>query len=348
MPIRLLIGILLSVSLLSAETELFRISSKEQLATFLSLFNINKQSSEKLLANGLKLPLNILSKQRNKTSLVGLAVNPDNTVFDIQISKQASASILTIKPSKLLPSVQYAVLGLSELSQQDSTKIFEAIKIFESKTNKKVVSANAIVRTVIIDKTILPAQIESVILKGTDFVSYIFAFDGIFYDASGFSMTYKDKDMPVDFDRISGFYSLNRFHPILHRFMPHYGIDLVAQEGKPVYAVMSGVISDVGYEPLIGNYVKINHQNGYETLYGHLSKVKTSLKKGDSVRQKDVIGLVGHTGLATGAHLHFGVSKNGININPAEFYGDAKKHIAGDGFFEFMKEAKQRALFYGR
>lgn len=94
----------------------------------------------------------------------------------------------------------------------------------------------------------------------------------------------------------------------------HTGTDMACPEGTPILAAMSGRISDVGYNRIYGNYIIINHGNGYQTLYAHMSK--TIAKKGQWVSQSTRIGLVGSTGYSTGPHLHFMVYKNGNRIDP--------------------------------
>ncbi|WP_315325217.1 M23 family metallopeptidase [Treponema socranskii] len=95
----------------------------------------------------------------------------------------------------------------------------------------------------------------------------------------------------------------------------HTGIDLACPEGTPIRAAMNGTVAFVGWSNVFGNYIIVNHPNGYQTLYGHLSASR--VKKGQSVTQATVIGLVGSTGYSTGAHLHFTVYKNGRLINPS-------------------------------
>ena len=95
----------------------------------------------------------------------------------------------------------------------------------------------------------------------------------------------------------------------------HTGIDLACPEGTPIRAAMNGTVAFVGWSNVFGNYIIINHPNGYQTLYGHLSASR--VKKGQSVTQATVIGLVGSTGYSTGAHLHFTVYKNGRLVNPS-------------------------------
>ena len=95
----------------------------------------------------------------------------------------------------------------------------------------------------------------------------------------------------------------------------HTGIDLACPEGTPIRAAMNGTVAFVGWSNVFGNYIIVNHPNGYQTLYGHLSASR--VKKGQSVTQATVIGLVGSTGYSTGAHLHFTVYKNGRLVNPS-------------------------------
>ncbi|MBO4404738.1 MAG: peptidoglycan DD-metalloendopeptidase family protein [Treponema sp.] len=105
-----------------------------------------------------------------------------------------------------------------------------------------------------------------------------------------------------------------RIDPIAHVRSYHSGIDLACPSGTPIYPAMSGVISLTGWSNVYGNYVIISHIDGYQTLYGHMSKI--TCKKGDRVNQSDMIGKVGSTGYSTGNHLHFTVYKNGNRINP--------------------------------
>lgn len=94
----------------------------------------------------------------------------------------------------------------------------------------------------------------------------------------------------------------------------HTGIDMACPTGTPIYAAMSGRVSYTGYSSVYGNYVIVSHIDGYQTLYGHMSRIIS--KKGDSVSQDTKIGLVGSTGYSTGPHLHFTVYKNGKLVDP--------------------------------
>ena len=94
----------------------------------------------------------------------------------------------------------------------------------------------------------------------------------------------------------------------------HTGIDMACPTGTPIRAAKSGKVAYTGYSSVFGNYVIITHADGYQTLYGHMSKILC--KKGQSVTQSTKIGLVGSTGYSTGPHLHFTVYKNGKLVDP--------------------------------
>ena len=119
---------------------------------------------------------------------------------------------------------------------------------------------------------------------------------------------------PLKFSRISSGFTHARFHPILKTMRPHLGVDYAAPVGTPVRASGNGVVTLAGWSGGYGKTVKIRHPNGYETLYGHLSRI--GVKKGDRVEQTQVIGAVGTTGRSTGPHLDYRMIKNGEYVNP--------------------------------
>jgi murein DD-endopeptidase MepM/ murein hydrolase activator NlpD len=121
---------------------------------------------------------------------------------------------------------------------------------------------------------------------------------------------------PVRSSRISSLFQLNRRHPVKKRHQPHNGVDFVATSGTAIYPAMAGEVVTISRTRSRGKFVTIRHDNGYETSYMHLKKFQKGLRVGMLVDLEDEIGKVGRTGYATGAHLHFGVSKNGYFINP--------------------------------
>jgi murein DD-endopeptidase MepM/ murein hydrolase activator NlpD len=107
-----------------------------------------------------------------------------------------------------------------------------------------------------------------------------------------------------------------RKHPILGYGKMHTGVDWAASHGTPIYASGNGSVEKVGWESGYGKYIRIRHTNGYETAYGHMSGFARGIETGKRVRQGQVIGFVGSTGLSTGAHLHYEIMVNGRFVDP--------------------------------
>lgn len=137
-----------------------------------------------------------------------------------------------------------------------------------------------------------------------------------YYAGDGESLKRAFLRAPLEFRRISSVFSTARFHPILGRFRAHRGIDYAASSGTPVRAVGDGVVQSASYGSGYGNVVNIRHQRGYASRYAHLRGFAKGIRPGARVRQGDVIGYVGMTGLATGPHLHYEFHENGRAINP--------------------------------
>jgi murein DD-endopeptidase MepM/ murein hydrolase activator NlpD len=141
---------------------------------------------------------------------------------------------------------------------------------------------------------------------------------GRYYDEKGQAIAKSMLKTPLRFVRISSKFDRKRFHPILHRTKAHLGIDYAAPTGTPVWASMGGKVVEAQMKRGSGNTVVINHGSGLATRYYHLSRFAKGLKAGQTVKQKEVIGYVGTTGLSTGPHLHFSVTKNGAFVDPSK------------------------------
>jgi murein DD-endopeptidase MepM/ murein hydrolase activator NlpD len=120
---------------------------------------------------------------------------------------------------------------------------------------------------------------------------------------------------PLDFLRVTSSFGMRR-HPILGFSRMHQGVDFAAREGAPVLAAADGVVTQAGLAGGYGNLIRINHAGGWATGYAHLSAYAPGISLGASVTRGEVIGFVGHTGLATGPHLHFEVSLAGVKLDP--------------------------------
>ncbi|MCP4002995.1 MAG: M23 family metallopeptidase [bacterium] len=142
--------------------------------------------------------------------------------------------------------------------------------------------------------------------------------EGNYYTPDGNSVRRPFLRAPVHYTRISSRYSKSRLHPILKIRRPHEGIDYAAPTGTPVWAVAGGEVSFVGWSGGFGRLVKIRHNNGYTSYYGHLSRYAKDLKRGMRVEQKRVIGYVGKTGLATGPHLDYRLKYAGRFQDPSK------------------------------
>lgn len=137
-----------------------------------------------------------------------------------------------------------------------------------------------------------------------------------YFDSTGACLRKMFLKAPLQYSRISSHFSTSRYHPVLKRYRPHYGVDYAAAYGTPVSAVGDGTVIFAAYSGGAGNLIKIRHNSVYTTAYMHLSKFGKGIKKGASVKQGQVIGYVGSTGLSTGPHLDYRVWKNGSHVNP--------------------------------
>ena len=151
----------------------------------------------------------------------------------------------------------------------------------------------------------------------------------LYYNERGNNLEGAFLKAPLDFYRISSRFTNSRYHPVLKRYRAHHGVDYAAPVGTPVYAIGSGKVTAKGYEVNGGgNYVKIKHNGTYTTTYMHLSRFAQGLKVGSTVKQKEVIGYVGSTGLSTGPHLDFRVYENGRPVNPLTIKSQPKKPVS--------------------
>jgi murein DD-endopeptidase MepM/ murein hydrolase activator NlpD len=150
---------------------------------------------------------------------------------------------------------------------------------------------------------------------------------GGYYRPDGSSVERSFLMAPLRHARVSSSYSKARRHPILKVTRPHHGIDYAAPLGAPVWAVANGEVIYRARAGGFGNLVKVKHSSGYVSYYAHLSRFAKGMRVGDHVEQKQVIGYVGQTGLATGPHVCFRVAKNGQYVNPARLRTPAGKPV---------------------
>jgi murein DD-endopeptidase MepM/ murein hydrolase activator NlpD len=182
--------------------------------------------------------------------------------------------------------------------------------------------------------------------RGVDYYAFDFEQDSVwdFFDENGNSLRKAFLKAPLKFSRISSRFSNHRFHPVLKIYRPHHGVDYAAPEGTPVYALGDGRIVAKGYQRRGGgNYLKIKHNSVYTTSYMHLRGFAKGMAKGVHVKQGQLIGYVGHTGLATGPHLDFRVYKQGRAVDPLKIKAPPVEPVKPENmerFKEFIKPLK--------
>ena len=165
---------------------------------------------------------------------------------------------------------------------------------------------------------------------GSDRLAFYFEQNnsGDYFDEKGNSLQRTFLKAPLRYSRISSGFSNSRMHPVLKIRRPHHGIDYAAPTGTPVYTVGDGKIIKKGYQKRGGgNYVKIKHNGTYTTTYMHLKGFAKGIVVGKYLKQGDLIGYVGSTGLATGPHLDFRFYRNGKAINPLKVESPPSKPI---------------------
>ncbi|HME30853.1 MAG TPA: M23 family metallopeptidase [Pseudolabrys sp.] len=132
-----------------------------------------------------------------------------------------------------------------------------------------------------------------------------------------------------------------RRHPILGYTKMHTGVDWAAPSGTPIYASGNGTVEKVGWESGYGKYVRVRHKNGYETAYGHMTAYARGINEGTRVRQGQVIGFVGSTGLSTGSHLHYEILVNGRFVDPMRIKLPRGRVLEGVLLASFDKERER-------
>jgi murein DD-endopeptidase MepM/ murein hydrolase activator NlpD len=170
-----------------------------------------------------------------------------------------------------------------------------------------------------------------------------------YYDAEGRPLRKMFLRSPMRYSRVTSRFSGRRFHPILKRYRPHYGVDYGAPTGTPVRVTAGGVVLSAAWEGGGGRMVKVRHPNGYLTAYLHLSNFASGIRSGRRVGQGDVIGYVGSTGLATAPHLDYRVQRDGRWIDPLSLKSVPADPVATEDLPTFLaqRDRLRRSLWEG-
>lgn len=185
--------------------------------------------------------------------------------------------------------------------------------------------------------------------KGQTYYAIPFEQDSIlgYYDEEGGSLKRAFLKAPLKYSRISSKFSNSRYHPVLKRYRAHHGVDYAAPSGTPVHTIGDGTIIKRGYQKNGGgNYIKIKHNSVYTTIYMHLKGFAKGMTVGSRVQQGQTIAYVGSTGLSTGPHLDFRITKNGTFLNPLKIKSPPVKPIfeKNKAAFELKKDEAIKAL----
>lgn len=165
--------------------------------------------------------------------------------------------------------------------------------------------------------------------------------DGNYYDQNGKSLVSVLYKVPLNYKRISSPFTYKRFHPVLKIYRAHLGVDFAAPSGTKIGATSDGKISFMGRKGGYGNTVIINHDDGFKSLYAHLSKFNKKVRNGSRVKQGDLIGFVGSSGVSSGPHLHFGMYKGARAMDPLKILKSSKTTLQGALRNKFMNAANR-------
>ena len=200
-------------------------------------------------------------------------------------------------------------------------------------------------------------------VKNGDIILAKFVNRGKIYSANRFFLNENDKEFfddngnnlqkaflraPLDFAYISSHFNPNRMHPVLHTIRAHNGVDYAAKTGSPVRTTGNGTVHYAGRRNGCGNEIVIKHSNDYSTRYCHLSKFKSSIKKGTKVIQGETIGFVGSTGLATGPHLHYEFKIGNKHVDPVKLQLPSAEPISQNLRSDFDKILKNNKLLLSK
>lgn len=162
--------------------------------------------------------------------------------------------------------------------------------------------------------------------------------DGSYFDLDGESVRRAFLLKPLSYRRISSRFTNSRYHPILNTWRSHRGVDYAADAGTEIMATSDGVVIKRGPNGGLGNAIEIRHPNGFVTRYGHMRAFRSGIVVGSRVRQGDIIGYVGMTGLATGPHLHYEMLRSGRHMDPLSVDLPAGDPVPSDDRIRWMDE----------
>lgn len=295
------------------------------------------------------------------------ALIPIGDGMQIHIFKRDDAYILDFTPMIYFEQEQTISLSIQKSPYQDllemtndSGLVGEFLNAYKNSVNFRSILKNdklAIIyeRKYRLGKPLKNASIKAAVVEINKKPHYIFRFNnGRYYNKEGKEIQGFLLQTPVAGARISSRFSLGRKHPILGTIRPHYAVDYAAPKGTPIVAAADGVVIFAGKRGGYGNLIEIRHENNLKTLYAHMNSFATGMRTGKKVKRGQMIGRVGSTGLSTGPHLHFGLYRNNVPINPLSSVKAVSKELQGkekesfialtEHFMPYLQNALNRSV----
>jgi len=333
----------------------------ESLITFLNkqhirkdiYFNLSKTDKELCSEIEAGVPYQISYTKNENLSHVLIPISEE---MQIHIYKNEDKYVLEIIPIIFETVEKVLTISLENTPYQDIIKVSKNKKLANEfvRTFKKSVNFRRLhkgdkivikyIQKIRMGKYFGSPQILGAMLKMKyKKTKYIFQNpnDGRYYDDKAKSLTSVFFRLPLKYRRISSKFTYKRFHPILKRYIAHLGIDYAAPRGRKIYATAAGKVIFRGRKGGYGNTIMIRHSGGYKSLYAHMWKFASRVKKNTWVKQGTFIGYVGTSGRSTGPHLHFGLYKNGRAVNPARVMSYSKKTLYGKSRKSYMAHVKK-------
>jgi len=270
-------------------------------------------------------------EQGNIKTLI-LILNATEELYVKTIGKQLQAEIRPLNHrTKIVSAHGFVNANLTQAAKQaglSSSMLQELIQIFRAEVDLSLISEAGDYFSVIYEQYWFENDREEGSILAAEFIHQGRLYRALryidengtvrYYNPQGESLQKVSLLIPVNFTRISSLFG-DRRHPILNRYHTHTGVDLAAPWGKPIVAAGDGIVEFVGRKGGYGKTVILKHNPHYQTLYAHMSKYARDLEAGQTVLQGQVIGYVGSTGRATGAHLHYEVQLDGEPQDPLQF-----------------------------
>lgn len=290
---------------------------------YLNIYQVKKDTLSNYVASKEKLDL--------EKNLVGLKGQVKSSLYEAIIGQGGTAELAM----KFADIFAWQIDFLTETRQGDTYEL-----VWEKYENRNKKRGNHLIS---FDGNILVARYQGKESSVHTAILYTNEKDkSDYYNLRGESLRKEFLRAPLNYRRISSYFSYRRFHPILRYLRPHLAIDYAAPKGTPIVSIGEGIVTFCGWENGYGKLVIVRHNNVYSSYYGHLYRYAKGIRAGAKVKQGQVIGYVGDTGLATGPHLDFRLKKYGQFVNFLKVKLPSVKSIEKGKVAHFEELKKER------